>query len=213
MRTSLYNNASIDENSPNWAAYRLSLDRMKALQSESTHWRFTCSFPAHGVDYRDYVRANFTEFDPLTFQEGEKCKKTEYMNVRGHNCTGCTSAWWQPGGEMIHHDSSYNRCEFGSTSGAVASEDNFGYYRDTNPSFRCSSSDDSTTNHWFGRRVAWTPIRDTRRRRTVSRFKGPKVHVLERLISSCHFVMSNNPQLRSNTCVIEPVWNMNAADC
>ena len=153
--TPLHTDAPTNENTPNWAAYRLSLDRMKALQSENTHWRVTCSFPAHGVDYRDYVGANFTELDPLTFQGVGICKKTEYMNVRGHDCTGCTSAWWQGKDVMIHHDSSHNKCEFGSTPGAVASEDNFGYYRETNPSFRCSSSDDSTTNNWFGRRVAW----------------------------------------------------------
>ena len=153
--TPLYTDAPINESTPNWAAYRLSLDRMKALQSESTHWRVTCSFPAHGVDYRDYVRANFTEFDPVPYKGFGLCKKTEYMNVRGHDCTGCTSAWWQPGHTMLHHDSYNNKCEFGSTPGFVYTEDNFGYYMVTNPSFRCSSSDDATTNHWFGNRVAW----------------------------------------------------------
>ena len=154
--TPLYNDAPVNESTPNWAAYRLSLGRIKALQSESTHWRVTCSFPTHGVDYRDYVRANFTEFNPLTFHGQGICKKTEYMNVRGHNCTGCTSAWWQREIRMLSHDSSYNRCEFGSSPGAVDSEDNFGQYGVTNPNFRCSSSDHSTTNYWFGRRVAWT---------------------------------------------------------
>lgn len=60
---------------------------------------------------------------------------------------------------MIHHDSSHNKCEFGSASGAVSAEDNFGHYWATNPSFRCSSSDDSTTNHWFGRRLAWPIVK------------------------------------------------------
>ena len=160
--TSLYSDAPVNESTPNWAAYRLSLGRIKALQSESTHWRVTCSFPTHGVDYRDYVRANFTEFDPLTFHGQGICKKTEYMNVRGHNCTGCTSAWWQRENRMLAHDSSYDRCEFGSSPGAVVSEDNFGLYGVTNPNFRCSSSDHSTTNYWFGRRVAWTSRADQR---------------------------------------------------
>ena len=67
----------------------------------------------------------------------------------------CTSVWWQWDRGMTHHDSSANSgCEFGSIGGAVGCEDNFGFYMDTNPSFRCSSSDDSTTNHWIGRRVA-----------------------------------------------------------
>lgn len=43
-------------------------------------------------------------------------------------------------------------CDFNGQDGEVHSEDNFGYYENTNPAFRCSSSPESTTQYWFGSR-------------------------------------------------------------
>ena len=59
----MQHNAPLNEHSPNWNLYRTSLAQMNHLKSQSTHWRTTCSFPAYKVDYTDYVRAKFTDFD------------------------------------------------------------------------------------------------------------------------------------------------------
>ena len=151
---SLSQDASVNNDSPNWEAYRLSLERMKFIKYQTTSWRFTCSYPTDGVDYRDYARANFAEFDPFTLDSGRQCKKVEYMNVRGHKCTGCTSAWWQvTDKKFLHHDSSVEDCQFGASPGFVSSEDNFGFYTRTNPAFRCSSRKSASTNFWFGGRL------------------------------------------------------------
>ena len=44
----------VDKDLPNWSKYRMSLSMMNDLSAQSTHWRATCSFPTHGVDYVDY---------------------------------------------------------------------------------------------------------------------------------------------------------------
>lgn len=144
-------NAPVNENSPNWNLYRMSLSQMTHLKSQSTHWRATCSFPTYGVDYIDYVRANFAQFDIMTFLGYGICKKVEYIDVRGHRCAYCTSRWWQQiNARNPHLVSSYTGCEFIARQGAVSGEDNFGLYSDYNKKFRCSSGAQSTTNWWFG---------------------------------------------------------------
>ena len=152
--TPFFEDSPVSEDNPNWKAYRLSLEKMKDLRSQSTHCRVTCSFPTYGVDYTDYVRANFSEFDPILTTGKRICKRVEYMNVRGHECSGCTSAWWQVANGFLHHDSSFALCEFKETPGSVSGEDNFGSYGSTNPNFRCTmTSQEASTNHWFGRRA------------------------------------------------------------
>ena len=158
LKTVLFEDNPLNQESPRWDAYRLSLSRMNGLRSVSSHWRVTCNFHTEGLQYRDYVRARFSEFDALNFSGEGSCQKVEYLNVRGHNCTSCTAAWWQfhrksTGQNLIlHHDSSLIRCEFGNTPGFATSEDNFGYYYPftRNKKFRCTAEETSTTNHWFG---------------------------------------------------------------
>lgn len=139
-----------NEDNPNWNLYRMSLSKMKQLRSRSSHWRVTCSFQTDGVVYRDYVRAKIADFDPINFMELRKCKRVEYINVRGHSCADCDVAWWQDNNQMLHHDSSFIGCGWDASSGAVASEDNFGFYLSSNRNFRCTMLADSTTNYWFG---------------------------------------------------------------
>jgi len=83
--------------------------------------------------YKDYVRAKIADFDPIDFMGLNRCKRVEYMNVRGHSCIDCDVAWWQDNSQMLHHDSSSVGCGWDASSGAVASEDNFGFYASTNP--------------------------------------------------------------------------------
>ncbi|EDO39001.1 predicted protein [Nematostella vectensis] len=146
----LYTNLPLLEDKASFSGYRLSLDRMKALRDASTHWRITCSFPQYGVDYRDYVRARFSDFDMIEFKGDKVCKKVEYMNIMGHNCTGCQAGWWQGDASQLHHDSSVDICQFGETPGAINSQDNFGLYNAYNDKFRCTSGSQSSTNHWAG---------------------------------------------------------------
>ncbi|KAK3697110.1 hypothetical protein QZH41_016917 [Actinostola sp. cb2023] len=143
---------SINESRPNWDAYRLSLNRMEALRAVSTHWRITCNFPIAGVDYRDYVRAKFLDFDMINFKGEGSCMLTEYMDIRGHNCTSCTVPWWQGDRQPSFHTDSSDRyrCNGISIPGSFPNEDNFGWYHITNNNFSCTTDSESTTNIWIG---------------------------------------------------------------
>ena len=147
----LRTNAPVNEKSPNWNLYRMSLPQMRHLKSQSSHWRVTCSLPIYGVDYTDYVRGKFADFNIMTFLGSGVCKKVEYVNIRGHQCVQCTSKWWQVVNTFGPHIDSYSGgCQFVPTQGSVFSEDNFGHYGHVNKKFRCTSSPSSTTNWWFG---------------------------------------------------------------
>ncbi|XP_046843086.1 uncharacterized protein LOC124437112 [Xenia sp. Carnegie-2017] len=147
----LQQDAPVNENSPNWEIYRMSHYQMNYLKSQSTHWRATCSYPKNKVDYRDYVRAKFSDFDVMTFAGYGICKKVELVNIRGHQCAKCTSKWYQVlNTYMAHIDSPSSGCKFDARTGSFGSEDNFGYYSHVNKKFRCTASRLSTTNWWFG---------------------------------------------------------------
>ena len=47
-------NSPINENSPNWVNYRMTLGKMKTLREYLTHWRATCSFPSTITDQGTY---------------------------------------------------------------------------------------------------------------------------------------------------------------
>ncbi|XP_031566897.1 uncharacterized protein LOC116301872 isoform X2 [Actinia tenebrosa] len=142
-------NIPVNEKSPNYNMYRMTRDQMTNIKSQSTHWRVTCN--GAFVDYRDYLRVRFADLDPLTFNGAGVCKKVEYINVRGHVGIEVTVPFWQMANRYIlHHDSSARKCSFGASAGYVSSEDNFGFYGKINRKFRCSSSDYTTSNMWFG---------------------------------------------------------------
>ena len=145
----LFTSAALNEGTPNWHAYRLSLDRMTYIKSLTTQWRITCSFDT-GFNNTDFVKTSYVKFNPLTFIGHGVCKGMMTIDVRGHRCKVCKSSWWQDNSTMLHHDSSSDSCKFGKSAGYVSGEDNFGHYVVTNPKFTCSSSDNATTNLWFG---------------------------------------------------------------
>ncbi|XP_068728640.1 uncharacterized protein, partial [Montipora capricornis] len=142
--------APVNENAQNWNLYRLSLALMRSLKSHSTHWRATCSFPIHGVDYRDYVRGNFKDFNIVDFLGSCECKKVEFGNIRGHVGMHVTVSFWQKTNSWLLHISTPNNFQFKPSAGSVSSEDNFGGYWASNPAFRCSENDASTAQWWFG---------------------------------------------------------------
>ena len=109
----------MSEDNPHWNLFRLSLSKMKQIGSWSTHWGVTCSVQIDGLVYRDYVRAKVADFDPVNFKGRGICKRVEYVNVRGHNCSNCDVAWWQDNDQMLHHDSSSAQCGFYSSFGAL----------------------------------------------------------------------------------------------
>ena len=144
-------NAPVNENSLIWNMYRLSLTRMRSLQAHSTHWRATCSYPTHGIDFTDYIRGNFKDFNIVDFIGSGQCKKVEFVNIRGHSGLHLTVRFWQVAKSyLLHTDSSSSGCNFNARSGSVSSEDNFGYHYTINPKFRCTAGDLSTTQWWFG---------------------------------------------------------------
>jgi len=144
-------NAPVNEQTPNWAIYRMSTHQMNFLKKKSTHWRATCSFDQIDFDYRDYMRANFIDFDITTFEGGPKCKKVEYINVRGHVGHQTAAFFQSKNGHFLHHDSSVDaHCLFNARAGSKRSEDNFGYYYYRNDAFRCTASPTATTQYWFG---------------------------------------------------------------
>ena len=143
--------APVNDKTPNWNLYRMSFPQMKFLKSQSTHWRVTCSYRETSDIYADYARANFVDFDVLSFIGFDVCKKMEYVNIRGHQCVDCTATWFAvKDAYATHIDSSFSSCQFVPTTGSVSSEDNFGWYGNPNVKFRCTSNPKATTNWWFG---------------------------------------------------------------
>ena len=136
---------------PEWNNYRLSMSRMKSIQDVSTHWRGTCNFPTNGVDYRDYIRVSLKNLNLLEGPtEDGTCLLTEFVNVRGDECSNCTVLIGYKAQRTFHMDSHFGPlfgCDFG---GGIYDEDNFGYYATQNSAFRCTSSPDSTTQYWLG---------------------------------------------------------------
>ena len=147
----LTGNVPVNEKSPNWNIYRLSKNAMGFFKAQSSHWRATCSFNKVKFDYRDYVRGNLKYFDVTTYLGEGQCKMIEYINIRGHVGYQTTVPFWQMKNlYMLHTDSSYTTCGYGGASGAVSSEDNFGYHVTINPKFRCTADPNATTQYWFG---------------------------------------------------------------
>ena len=107
------------------------------------------------MDYRDYVRVEFSHFDLLTFVAARDCKQVEYINVRGHACQQCTAAWGQKADLFLTHRSDVNDdCDRGATPGHTIQEQTFGRYKKgLNPEFRCTEGDSATTNYWFGSKL------------------------------------------------------------
>ena len=147
--------APINNNTPNWNIYRQTLARMKTLRRESTHWRATCSFNLveQKIDYRDYLRGKFSDFDIMAYLGHGKCISVDYVNIRGHAAgSGTTVRFWQKQNDAILHiDSNQpDSCDFKPNAGSVPQEDNFGFYGKINRNFRCTMGSDQTTNWWFG---------------------------------------------------------------
>ena len=116
-------------------------------------WRATCSFPEYKADiYRDYVRAELKDIDILEVYGNALCLKVDYINIRGNEGSSITSAFWQNFGPF-YTDSGRKWCQYDARNGAVSNEDNFGFYHTYSRAFRCTETDGSTTQYWFGGKI------------------------------------------------------------
>ena len=129
-------NSPQNEDALNWDLYRLSLARMRLLQTHSTHWRATCSYPTHGIDFRDYLLGI----------------SLENASARTWNTTTSGNTWvriWRrlSGKKLntwtLHTDSTHTHSQFKTAIfGAASSEDNFGWYGDgISNKFSCPQGD------------------------------------------------------------------------
>jgi len=71
----------INQDTPEWINYRLSMSRMKSIRNVSTHWRATCKFLTDGVDYRDYIRTSFDENDLFAVPGPDRCAWYELVDI------------------------------------------------------------------------------------------------------------------------------------
>ena len=127
---------------------------MEQIRLSSTMWRATCSFPVYKSSiFRDYVRAQLKEVDILDYEDKRQCRKVDHINIRGHEDSNISVPFWQTADYIFHTDSSIQLCVFSARQGSVSSEDNFGFYNKFNPAFRCSETDEATTQYWLGRSV------------------------------------------------------------
>ncbi|XP_068698611.1 uncharacterized protein [Montipora foliosa] len=150
----VFNNYSDSEavsgDSPNWQAYLIPSSDLMWLGRQSTHWRATCRFETDGVVYTDYMRASFADNDIIGASQPESdCRMYEFINIRENECTNCTAkTWYRP----LHIDSSAQEgCDFDPKEN-LYDEDNFGLYLAVNQQFRRTSSQQATTQFWFGGR-------------------------------------------------------------
>ena len=155
----IYKNEPIHQNTFSWDNYRLSRARMKTIHEDSNRkWRFTCNFDTDGAVYTDYVRANHEHIPMLSFtskSDDGACKTVEFINIRGTECNNCTALVAHKDNWPLHIDSYYTnkRCSnnfSGSESCNRKGEDNFGFYHCRNQQHRCSATEESTTQLWFG---------------------------------------------------------------
>jgi len=140
-----------EDNYVNWNAYRLSLPQMESLANHSTHLRAICNYPREGLQYTDYARAKLKGHDIFGTWDFT-CRMYEYINIRGIECSNCTALTKQLPGQAwtINSYRRHLNCTFDGTLGTTSNEQNFGRYLPLNNNHSCSSSLNSTTQHWFG---------------------------------------------------------------
>ncbi|XP_065071004.1 uncharacterized protein LOC135695686 isoform X2 [Rhopilema esculentum] len=145
-----YFDRPLNENNFQWGMYRQQKSKMMKLITVSSNWRFTCSFPDYGIDYRDYLRVNTTQLNPLTYKGTGNHAIVEFLNIRGQSAEDISIPFWQQDHAILHTDSSQPEYPGAFKLESVSSEDNFGYYDNCNSKFRCTERQNSTTQLWFG---------------------------------------------------------------
>ena len=134
-------------------SYRWNKDRILSMHEfDKTYLFMTCNFDISMS--KDYVLTKFySEFLwDSDIGTDNNCYKVEYSNIRGYQCDSQSVNFWSLSKNMhFRIDSHFCHCQCCQwNNGSVASEDNFGFYKNFNPEFACSATDASTTNYWLG---------------------------------------------------------------
>ncbi|XP_028403730.1 uncharacterized protein LOC114526345 [Dendronephthya gigantea] len=154
FRKPIYEDDAKNEDIPSWKYYRLSKPRMESIHQDSNpKWRLTCNFNTDGFVATDYVIATHADVPLLPSNSvHDGCKIVESVNIRGKSCSNCKVVVRHKQSWGIHLDSydSYRVCFNEFPGSRICGEDNFGYYLCRNTEHRCSSTEGSTTQLWFG---------------------------------------------------------------
>lgn len=156
-----YEDAPVNEETPNLEIYRQSLKQMNSIREYSTHWRATCDLGSADnytaiFSYKDYLRGTFSDFNIMLYEGGRfsTCQPVDYINILGNiSRSGSTVGFWQSSGSyLLNIDSSDTGCDFRpSVYPRLPRVDYFGYYGNgLHPEFTCSRNAFSTTQWWFG---------------------------------------------------------------
>ncbi|XP_032230694.1 uncharacterized protein LOC116614147 [Nematostella vectensis] len=146
-------NTMFNEDTPNWIRYRLSHSRMSHVRIDATMFKATCAYDQKTTISgwpRDQLIARLSEYDVMTPGVYGQCVNVESVIIRNQSCSGCTVGIYQAQNSVhICLDTTHHSCSFNPT-GAVESEDSFGFYGFTNPESTCCSSQEATTQWWLG---------------------------------------------------------------
>ena len=136
-----------------WQDYRLPYKMMKQIRDRSESWRATCNFDTllEVKKSRDYMRVLFSDYDLLS-ASGLPCIRVKKVKLLGVSCPDqddCTLPFfngaWHP-----HVDQTWHPCKLPQQPYTVVSADYFGFYHHKDSNHECSTTQDSTTQWWFG---------------------------------------------------------------
>ncbi|XP_046864210.1 uncharacterized protein LOC124458196 isoform X1 [Xenia sp. Carnegie-2017] len=158
-----FKNFPRNETNETWEDHRLSFNAMMSIkEGGNTLWRITCSYGDKDWNKTDLVVATH-ENAPILKQNNSDavCLNVSFVDIKGYNCTNCSIPFWQNDEYILHTDNTQNEpmCNLknfqssGCSNGVSGGEDNFGFYDCYNTAHRCASSDNATTQLWFGQRM------------------------------------------------------------
>ena len=144
---------SVNEDSPNFSSYRLSLHRMLQLKTLSTLWKASCNYEKSPRTSVDSMRGEFqvTDLFERTSGRSQPCSRLSYSNIRGYECGNpCDVVLIRDDNRAIHVSvpKTQSRCSY--YLGYSGSAQAFGLYTHRFSSFGCSKSGESSTQWWFG---------------------------------------------------------------
>ncbi|XP_046864291.1 uncharacterized protein LOC124458291 [Xenia sp. Carnegie-2017] len=153
-----------NETNETWEDHRFSFNAMMSINEDgNTLWRITCSYGNTDWNKTDLVVATH-ENAPILKQiiYEAVCLNVSFVDIKGYNCKDCSIPFWQNDQKILHADNSHDNIKCNlinfqssdcSNSDGSGGEDNFGYYVCYETTHRCASSDNATTQLWFGQRM------------------------------------------------------------
>ena len=140
----------INEDTPNWENFRLSLARMNALREHSSHWRASCGYEVYGVDYQDFSTYHFDGNNGPS-----ACQSIGYMNIWGSQCHDCNFGVYHNSMKLPNlipfYSKSWSQCSFHVSQHHDCATDSPAFlfvltsWLDTQ--FRCHETASSTTQN------------------------------------------------------------------